>query len=394
MGRSTRRGPWLPDEDGTLLQLVHIQGPNNWVRISQHMQHRSPKQCRERYHQNLKPSLNHEPISPDEGEVIEQLVQDMGKRWAEIARRLGNRSDNGVKNWWNGSMNRRKRHNLPNSVSSGGVGPRSQPLHASSPSRPRPDFGPRFNFDDGQRLPLPAGVRFEQLPVLPYIDTEVHQHRDRLPQPFLPPLAPLPDMTYEPHSAPASLLNTPNPFPLRSLHPQPQHPGLRPPALESRHSYPSDWRLARMPGVEPSAISPAVTEFSHLPSIDPAPSLVSDNQSHCSISPKTVTSPRPTLPAPLDTSNTQNYNPEQRRNSYGPYGTDRNYHLSDEGYVSAQPPSTSTESSNTRFFLDPLLGRQVNQHEAKSRYAVQTERSVASSPTERDSRMNVSRLLD
>ena len=77
------------------------------------MQHRSPKQCRERYHQNLKPTLNHEPISPEEGEIIEQLVQDMGKRWGEIARRLGNRSDNAVKNWWNGSMNRRKRRAPP-----------------------------------------------------------------------------------------------------------------------------------------------------------------------------------------------------------------------------------------------------------------------------------------
>lgn len=33
----------------------------------------------------------------------------MGKCWAEIARRLGNRSDNAVKNWWNGSMYRKRR---------------------------------------------------------------------------------------------------------------------------------------------------------------------------------------------------------------------------------------------------------------------------------------------
>jgi Myb-like DNA-binding protein FlbD len=37
------------------------------------------------------------------------LVQERGKRWAEIARHLNNRSDNAVKNWYNGSMNRRKR---------------------------------------------------------------------------------------------------------------------------------------------------------------------------------------------------------------------------------------------------------------------------------------------
>ncbi|KAH8700635.1 Homeodomain-like protein [Talaromyces proteolyticus] len=109
MAPTHRRGPWVPEEDSTLMQLVHEQGPNNWVRISQQMQFRSPKQCRERFHQNLKPSLNHTPISAEEGLMIERMVNEMGKRWAEIARRLGNRSDNAVKNWWNGSMNRKRR---------------------------------------------------------------------------------------------------------------------------------------------------------------------------------------------------------------------------------------------------------------------------------------------
>ena len=104
-----KRGPWSQSEDQYLLQLVHSQGAHNWVRISQHIQTRSPKQCRERFHQNLKPSLNHDPITPDEGEIIERLVGEMGKRWAEIARRLRGRSDNAVKNWWNGGMNRRHR---------------------------------------------------------------------------------------------------------------------------------------------------------------------------------------------------------------------------------------------------------------------------------------------
>ena len=104
-----KRGPWSQHEDTLLLSLVNSQGAHNWVRISQIIGSRTPKQCRERYHQNLKPSLNHEPISPEEGLLIERLVGEMGKRWAEIARRLRGRSDNAVKNWWNGGMNRRRR---------------------------------------------------------------------------------------------------------------------------------------------------------------------------------------------------------------------------------------------------------------------------------------------
>ena len=104
-----RRGPWSQTEDSQLMQLVAQNGPLNWVTIAQVIGSRSPKQCRERYHQNLKPTLVHEPITADEGAHIEYLVETIGKKWADIARRLPGRSDNAVKNWYNGSMNRRRR---------------------------------------------------------------------------------------------------------------------------------------------------------------------------------------------------------------------------------------------------------------------------------------------
>lgn len=111
------------------MNLVQTQGALNWVKIAGMLTSRTPKQCRERYHQNLKPNLNHDPISHEEGLVIERLVNQLGKRWAEIARQLPNRSDNAVKNWWNGSMNRRKRLNRRrSSVENGHYPARPAPL--------------------------------------------------------------------------------------------------------------------------------------------------------------------------------------------------------------------------------------------------------------------------
>jgi Myb-like DNA-binding protein FlbD len=168
-----RRGPWSQHEDQWLVNLVARNGPHNWVRISQEIGSRSPKQCRERYHQNLKPSLNHDPITGEEGELIEKMVAEMGKRWAEIARRLKGRSDNAVKNWWNGGQNRRKRNpERPDQrprehmhhPQTGYPAPHGQPHHeehrmASYHESHRPSLNTSMNSPHVMKLPQPQ--RFE-----------------------------------------------------------------------------------------------------------------------------------------------------------------------------------------------------------------------------------------
>jgi Myb-like DNA-binding protein FlbD len=264
MARNHRRGPWVPEEDQTLLQLVREQGPNNWVRISQHMHFRSPKQCRERFHQNLKPSLNHAPISAEEGLLIERMVEEMGKRWAEIARRLGNRSDNAVKNWWNGSINRKRR--------GGGSGHHG---HASRTCNGRIEAPyPRASLNDHSR----------------YRSTS-----DELRRPSWSLTKPRLDLSSAPaHDDSFSTSSLVQPLSSDGYDYSPYHEDSH------QHTVSRD-DLHRLPPititskgystVEPAMTSPAFSEASNAPSMGP-PSMVSDHNSISSASPRTAASPQ------------------------------------------------------------------------------------------------------
>lgn len=52
----TSRGPWTPEEDDALRELVRKYGAEKWTQIATYMKSRSRKQCRERWHNHLDPS--------------------------------------------------------------------------------------------------------------------------------------------------------------------------------------------------------------------------------------------------------------------------------------------------------------------------------------------------
>jgi len=75
-------------DQAALIELVGKFGANEWSQIALELPGRKGKQCRERWHNNLDPSINKQPWSEDEDRAILESHRDLGNRWAEIAKLL------------------------------------------------------------------------------------------------------------------------------------------------------------------------------------------------------------------------------------------------------------------------------------------------------------------
>jgi hypothetical protein len=103
------KGTFTREEDQVIRSFVQENGTRSWPKITRALPHRTPKQCRERWFNNLDPSVVKDPWTCEEDRRIFEAYIANGPKWSVIAHELPGRTDNAIKNRWNASISKRLR---------------------------------------------------------------------------------------------------------------------------------------------------------------------------------------------------------------------------------------------------------------------------------------------
>lgn len=98
-----------PEEDLILKREIALHGPRKWDKIALSLPGRTGRQCRDRFHNYLNPTLTNGPWTKEEDKLLEEKVSEIGQHWNKIIRFFRGRSTNNVKNRWYTYISKQKK---------------------------------------------------------------------------------------------------------------------------------------------------------------------------------------------------------------------------------------------------------------------------------------------
>lgn len=108
------KDPWTPEEDRLMCQIVESRKSlSDWKGVAQELNEKNPtkvyrsaKQCRERWNNHVNPAIDRGPWTPEQDIKLVTAFIELGKKWSQIAKELGTRTENAVKNRWHSLIRR------------------------------------------------------------------------------------------------------------------------------------------------------------------------------------------------------------------------------------------------------------------------------------------------
>ena len=96
------------DQDKIIKELAEQDPPLKWKDIAEKIPGKTSKQCRERYQHFLAPNLSRSPWTISDDAYLLQMFHQYGSDWATIAKFFPGRTNNDVKNRFNGHLKHRQ----------------------------------------------------------------------------------------------------------------------------------------------------------------------------------------------------------------------------------------------------------------------------------------------
>lgn len=88
------------EEDDKLI-LLHNRYDDDWKKIAKEMDGRSIRQCKERYCHYLNPDINLSDWTSNEDNLLNEKVQEIGKKWKILEYIFPGRTEISIRNRWN-----------------------------------------------------------------------------------------------------------------------------------------------------------------------------------------------------------------------------------------------------------------------------------------------------